>query len=112
MRQEDDLGDDVMKNECSICHQSDSSLMSDIGWPNRVCRNCSAKAVTETGEKPYWDSMDDCGDNPVFIDGIKCWRRYRFGGYVTMRDKYDCVNEGAFYDKLATEGLIGGPSGK
>ncbi|MFA5055814.1 MAG: hypothetical protein WC562_06555 [Dehalococcoidia bacterium] len=29
-----------------------------------------------------------------------------------MRDSYDCVSEEAFYDKLATEGLIGSPSGK
>jgi hypothetical protein len=33
------------------------------------------------------------------IDGIKCWRCYRYGGYVTMRDDHDCADIGQFYDK-------------
>jgi hypothetical protein len=38
----------------------------------------------------------DSGDNPVFIDGVKRRRRYRFGGYSTMRDDFDCDDIGEF----------------
>ena len=57
-------------------------------YPGLVCRTCDRKAVNSEGTSP--EDFDDGGDNPVFIDSRKCWRRYRFGGFVTMLDPYDC----------------------
>ena len=85
---------------CSIC-QRDLTLDYGNGfssnYPNMVCGVCSRKAVNAKGHKPAHNSMGDWGDNPVFIDDIKCWRRYRFGGFVTMRDYHDCPSITDFY---------------
>ncbi|MFP8888551.1 hypothetical protein ACLI4U_02130 [Natrialbaceae archaeon A-CW2] len=44
----------------------------------------------------------DGGENPVYIAGAKCWRRYRFGGWVTRRDAYDCnsIDEFHYYHRI------------
>ena len=88
-----------MKNtHCSICGQplDDPSFASR--YPNFVCRACDARAVNQDGMQPEHHSMEDAGDNPEFVDGIQCWRRYKFGGYITMRDddRYESIGE--FYD--------------
>lgn len=89
----------MVHGECSICGGSLGRLarMADT-YPGLVCRICDERAMDEhnipalhesgwvdpdTGTLHLFDPSDP---NPVFIDGIRCWRRYRFGGFVTMRD--------------------------
>lgn len=66
-------------------------------YPNAVCHDCDCRAVNATGGEPETSSLDDTGDNPVFIDGAKCWRRYKFGVWWTMRDDWDCATLAEFY---------------
>ena len=84
---------------CAICGQDLPNPEFARNYPNFVCRECDARAVNEHGEPPEFYSQHDSGDNPVFIDGKKCWRRYRFGGYVTMLDDLNCQDIGEFYDR-------------
>ncbi len=95
----DQYGDAAVE-ACSICQLDLTKDYSDgfsRSYPNMVCRRCSRKAVNNTGNKPIHHSMGDGGDNPVFIDGFKCWRRYKFGGFVTMRDHHDSPSIFDFY---------------
>ena len=96
-------------NRCSICNKKivDSNLPAY--FPHYVCQECDKLAVTQEGqlvlqlynqhvsnlrtESPfgYKDILFDSntGPNPVFIKGHKCWRRYRMGSWVTMKDVYN-----------------------
>jgi DNA-directed RNA polymerase subunit RPC12/RpoP len=61
-------------------------------YPNLVCRRCDGRALNRDGEHPK-------GDNPVFIDGRQCWRRYRFGSHLTMLDEYNCRTIVEFFER-------------
>ncbi|HON79799.1 MAG TPA: hypothetical protein PK544_14995 [Spirochaetota bacterium] len=82
---------------CAICRAVlDEPYRS---YPKAVCPECDARALNSEGrparhiteivppEKAADYVFADDGDNPVFIDGIRCRRRYKFGGWVTMRDE-------------------------
>ena len=101
---------------CPICGSEDGG--NHPTYPNLVCDDCDQQAVNEEGEAPWYgwppgeepESDDgtirippDQGENPVFIDGKKCWRRYRFGGWVTMKDNHDCESLKEFYE---THGMM------
>ena len=64
-----------------------------------ICRDCEKRAVNTAGSSPWHDSGADNGDNPLFIDGVKCWRRYKFGGFITLIDEHDCNEVLEFYKK-------------
>lgn len=75
---------------CALCEEPLEDPDLAASYPNLVCRTCDQRAVNLQGKTPAHFSMLDDGDNPVMIDGLKCWRSYRFSTWVTMRDSFDC----------------------
>lgn len=96
---------------CAICGEPLAGFLTKA-YPGLVCTRCDARAVDEEGEPadPVYPEIPPRpgviplgqaeGPNPVFIDGIQCWRRYRFGGWITMRDPKDCDSLEEFYRKV------------
>lgn len=94
--------------KCAICGKTSRSVPPSEET-DYVCKSCDRKAVNKNGEQPWKGFKDgeepesdgaihlspDQGENPVFIKGHKCKRRYRFGGHITKVVEWnseDCPN--------------------
>lgn len=91
-----------------VCEGCDQRALNARGQPALHCNSTPEaierakeiiKAHREKGDHIDCVDFGDGGDNPVFIDGKKCWRRYRFGGWVTMIDCFDCETLETFCQK-------------
>ncbi|WP_135830778.1 macro domain-containing protein [Halorussus halobius] len=76
---------------CSICGDTFNGI-PHATYANPVCDDCDSRAVSEPGVPARQ------GDNPVFIDGIRCFRRYKMGGWLSQRDALGCDDYDEFYD--------------
>jgi hypothetical protein len=95
-------GDELKAAVCPVCAGSlGPEFASDFAqtYPGLVCRRCDSRALDAAGEAPDHTSEFDGGTNPVFIDGRKAWRRYSFGGFVTMVDPHDCPSWEVFFER-------------
>lgn len=76
---------------CSICKNLYPNQDFAKYYQGIVCRDCETRSLNIDGNPPSFNSINDSGENPIFIDSIRCIRRYRFGGFITMVEE---VNNG------------------
>ncbi len=111
------VGDDsTSRLRCAICGTTgEDAHKLAVGYANPVCKQCDSLALTEPredlwikrkpGDELITDELiPDQWDNPVYIAGVKCWRRYKFGGHVTRRDAFDCSSLEEFQEKHRIDG--------
>lgn len=95
---------------CSVCQQPFSTPKFD--HPNIVCESCEGniepyRSVTKDDENTRVNGNDGATDSgleptPVSIKNTKCWRQFRFGELVTMRDAHDCDTYAEFLQQHFT----------
>ena len=75
-------------DHCPICGRRHYRGVEAI-YPGLICKECDGRSLGRTGRPAHlcFLAMDTYGENPVYVDGRKCWRRFRFGGYITMLDQ-------------------------
>lgn len=94
---------------CGICGKR-VGASSALPYTGLVCWDCDGRALDRNGQQAQYSSANKIGEtsslandfdgpNPVFIDGIRCWRRYRLGGHVTMRDLVEADSEREWYER-------------
>lgn len=99
-----DSGTNADDPRCHLCGDPLDGFF--VNYPNPICPACDGNAVNAEGRRPVTNSGGDGGDNPVFIGGVKCWRRYRFGGWVTMADPFGFLTLMKFYAHYFKDGEL------
>lgn len=89
---------------CPICGRRPERMVgSDLGlatdFPELVCPDCDRRARDAGGLPLPSAPAPGAAPNPVYIDGQRCWRLYRFGGWVTLLDRHGARSFADFLDR-------------